>query len=228
MFIRVDLPAPFSPSKAWTSPLSTSRSMWSFARTPGNCLVIPRSSRAASAMSGDPNPETREGGHQARPLDNQVELAYRAPGALTEPAMSCFCSAAMRALNAAGTFELILPSETPEFFRLKTRSVPPVRVPACAALTVKKTPVSTRLTALVRMCGPRYDWSTSTPTPQTLCSFAACSAPRPHGPATLKTTCEPAAIWFDAIDLHLSCAMKSCEYPMRVLVPGTHFAAPAR
>src|SRR2546421_994156 len=54
MFIRVDLPAPFSPRSAWTSPSTSSKSTWSLASTPGNCLVIPRSSRTAvAAMSGD-------------------------------------------------------------------------------------------------------------------------------------------------------------------------------
>ena len=47
---------------------------------------------------------------------------------------------------------------------------------------------------LVR-CGPRYDWSTSTPSPQTPASLAAARAPKPQGPATAKTTLEPAAIW---------------------------------
>ena len=44
MLISVDLPAPFSPSSACTSPARTSRSMRSLATTPGNTLVIPRSS----------------------------------------------------------------------------------------------------------------------------------------------------------------------------------------
>jgi hypothetical protein len=34
IFIRVDLPAPFSPTRAWISPSATSRSMWSLATTP--------------------------------------------------------------------------------------------------------------------------------------------------------------------------------------------------
>ena len=42
--MRVDLPAPFSPSKAWTSPLLTVRSTSSLATTPGNRFVIPFSS----------------------------------------------------------------------------------------------------------------------------------------------------------------------------------------
>src|SRR6266508_2484783 len=44
MFMRVVLPAPFSPRRAWISPGSTVRSTWSLATTPGKCLVIPLSS----------------------------------------------------------------------------------------------------------------------------------------------------------------------------------------
>src|SRR6266498_1865320 len=57
MFISVDLPAPFSPSNACTSPLRRSKSTWSFASTPGNRFVIPRSSRTgvsvAATVAGD-------------------------------------------------------------------------------------------------------------------------------------------------------------------------------
>jgi hypothetical protein len=44
MFMSVVLPAPFSPSSAWTSPLFTVRSTPSTATTPGHPLVMPRSS----------------------------------------------------------------------------------------------------------------------------------------------------------------------------------------
>src|SRR5258706_14316364 len=53
MFIKVDLPAPFSPSKAWTSPGRTSRSMASLATRPGNSLVIPTSSTFGPAAPAD-------------------------------------------------------------------------------------------------------------------------------------------------------------------------------
>src|ERR1700733_10123393 len=43
--ISVDLPAPFSPSSAWTSPANTSKSTRSFATTEPNFFVIPLSSR---------------------------------------------------------------------------------------------------------------------------------------------------------------------------------------
>src|SRR3954462_7273752 len=51
MLISVDLPAPFSPSKACTSPRRRSKSMWSLASTPGNCFVIPRSSSTGAAST---------------------------------------------------------------------------------------------------------------------------------------------------------------------------------
>ena len=41
MFISVDLPAPFSPSSACTSPLRRSKSTWSFATMPGEPLGDP-------------------------------------------------------------------------------------------------------------------------------------------------------------------------------------------
>src|SRR5439155_15916876 len=49
MFISVDFPAPFSPSRACTSPSLRSKSTWSLASTPGNRFVMPRSSRTAGA-----------------------------------------------------------------------------------------------------------------------------------------------------------------------------------
>src|SRR4051794_4672989 len=64
MFISVDLPAPFSPSKACTSPRRRSKSTWSFARTPGKRLVIPRSSRtgvSVAATVGGDSTERRSG-----------------------------------------------------------------------------------------------------------------------------------------------------------------------
>src|SRR4051794_14295326 len=67
MFISVDLPAPFSPSSACTSPWSRSKPTLSFASTPGNCFVIPRSSRTgAAAMGGDS--VTERAGLAARPF----------------------------------------------------------------------------------------------------------------------------------------------------------------
>src|SRR5436190_10899919 len=48
MFIRVLLPAPFSPSRAWISPGRTLKSTASLARTPGKALTMPRASSAGT------------------------------------------------------------------------------------------------------------------------------------------------------------------------------------
>src|SRR5947208_3372718 len=48
IFESVDLPAPFSPSRAWTSPGRASKSTWSLASTPGKRLVIPRMATAGT------------------------------------------------------------------------------------------------------------------------------------------------------------------------------------
>src|SRR4051794_23878846 len=56
MFISVDLPAPFSPSSACTSPRFSSKWTWSLATTPGKRFVMPLSSRRGASsvirMSG--------------------------------------------------------------------------------------------------------------------------------------------------------------------------------
>src|SRR3990172_10243459 len=44
MFMRVDLPAPFSPRRQWTSPLCNDRVTSLLATTPGNVFVIPMTS----------------------------------------------------------------------------------------------------------------------------------------------------------------------------------------
>ena len=56
IFIRVDLPAPFSPTRACTSPLRTSRWTLCSARTPGKLLPMPSS---LSRTSPAPCPEER-------------------------------------------------------------------------------------------------------------------------------------------------------------------------
>src|SRR5215210_5265999 len=65
MFMRVDLPAPFSPRSPCTSAFASSKSISSFATTPGNRFVIPRSSRrGASAMGW----KRKGGGQPPTPL----------------------------------------------------------------------------------------------------------------------------------------------------------------
>ncbi|CDX36333.1 hypothetical protein MPLDJ20_20514 [Mesorhizobium plurifarium] len=50
-FMRVDLPAPFSPTTAWTVPNFTAKLTFESAFTPGNVLLMPRMSRAQSATT---------------------------------------------------------------------------------------------------------------------------------------------------------------------------------
>src|SRR3954453_4528108 len=49
-FMRVDLPAPFSPQIAWISPRRTASETFSSALTPGKVLVMERISRMLSSM----------------------------------------------------------------------------------------------------------------------------------------------------------------------------------
>src|SRR5581483_7385833 len=84
MFMRVVLPAPFSPSRAWISPGSTVRLMWSFATTPGKPLEISFSSRRTFAR---PLPAVRPGcpPPQSLPLRSQRRGAPVGPGAPLAP-----------------------------------------------------------------------------------------------------------------------------------------------
>src|SRR5689334_17134188 len=59
--ISVDLPAPFWPSRQCTSPALTSRSTPSSARTPGNCLTIPRITRRDAESDDDRGTEASWG-----------------------------------------------------------------------------------------------------------------------------------------------------------------------
>src|SRR4051812_16869022 len=70
MFESVDLPAPFSPSSACTSPSAASKCTPSFATTPGNRFVMSRSSTAAAIEKGRTGP---------RPRPPATRLALRAP-----------------------------------------------------------------------------------------------------------------------------------------------------
>src|ERR1700761_8372119 len=64
MFIRVDLPAPFSPSRAWMVPGAMERSMWSLATRLPKRFVMPcssRSTRPPHPLYGTGNAEFRPG-----------------------------------------------------------------------------------------------------------------------------------------------------------------------
>ena len=102
------------------------------------------------------------------------------------PVMIALRTLSSRRRTRRGTFGLILPSPTPLLRRLKVVFSPVVNLPRTSSRMESKTVLSNMLMALVRMCRPRKDWSTSTPIPQTLFSFAARRAPRPHAPASLR------------------------------------------
>src|SRR5437667_1084277 len=51
MLMSVDLPAPFSPNRTWTSPDLRSKSTRSSACTPGNHLLTPRRRRSGGASA---------------------------------------------------------------------------------------------------------------------------------------------------------------------------------
>src|SRR5437867_2108828 len=101
-------------------------------------------------------------------------------------------------------------AETDPPFRREKREVRPVlKVPRTSSSIVSKTATSSLFTALVRMCRPRWDWSTSTPIPQIPYSVAASSAPSPQALATWNTTRDPFAIWLRATDLPFTGSRKS-------------------
>ncbi len=86
--MSVDLPAPFSPSKACTSPRRTSNETPSLATTPGNSLRMSRISRTRSSATGCFLQENEEGGPEGPPSHNRFVLCYlRTAGGLSLPLM---------------------------------------------------------------------------------------------------------------------------------------------
>src|SRR6266571_1112016 len=76
--MSVDLPAPFSPQSARTSPLPTVRLTLSNATTPGNRLAIPRISRRGAVVIrrvGEKLPLK----HQARSTELQCSSKHQTP-----------------------------------------------------------------------------------------------------------------------------------------------------
>src|SRR5213075_1719292 len=74
MFDSVVLPAPFSPSSAWTSPAAASKSTSSLATTAGKRLVIPRSATAGGGgeACASPPPERSALGATDHAFDEPV------------------------------------------------------------------------------------------------------------------------------------------------------------
>src|SRR6266540_1580576 len=152
MFISVDLPAPFSPSRQCTSPRRTTSEMRSFASTPGNALVIPTSSTAgcsrpaSSSVVGLPVIALHDGGGAAsdrpacRSLRGSQHLQYfftafsvAVTTTLIEPLLILRCAVATLAQAEAGAL-FVLSSERP-LLAPSTKVLP--NVPALTSLIAR-------------------------------------------------------------------------------------------
>ncbi len=88
MFMSVDLPAPFSPRSACTSPRRTSRSTSSLATVPGNSLRMPRISRTSSSViSAILTSGTEGAGTGPAPSRCASRIYWMAVGTLSLPLM---------------------------------------------------------------------------------------------------------------------------------------------
>src|SRR6266498_2757347 len=89
MFDRVVLPAPFSPSRAWTSPAAASKETSSFATTPGKRFVILAMRTAGGGEApGEPAPLSfiaSTGGASPIGLAGWLDLRHGPDDALDEP-----------------------------------------------------------------------------------------------------------------------------------------------
>src|SRR5437870_7249740 len=92
MLDSVVLPAPFSPSSAWTSPAAASKSTCSFATTAGNRFVIPRSATAGGggeACASPPELSTLGAtDHASDEPVHRVEVLDREPLPLLDPELA--------------------------------------------------------------------------------------------------------------------------------------------
>ena len=166
----------------------------SFASRPTDLSSVSprRSDDAASARSR----RNAAGGLEARPLDccatssvlpdgaRRLDLAR---GEVLLPLAEQRVQPARRRLR---TVVLTLPKPTPLFFDVEDgcRRRPSTCLALASWIVLEDARRRPSSCALVRMWLPRKPWSASTPMPQSLLSFAACSAPRPQPPATWKTT----------------------------------------
>src|SRR5579884_1229399 len=114
------------PEQRMHLPRRTSNETASLATTPGNSLRIPRISRTSSSVN--PAPKRLRGRARARPLICCADYLSTA-GGLSFPEMIFALKLFITAIHDFLTFGLILPTPTPLFFRLKTRSLPPLNLP---------------------------------------------------------------------------------------------------
>src|SRR5437879_6613067 len=92
MLDSVVLPAPFSPSSAWTSPAAASKSTCSLATTAGNRFVIPRSATAGGggeAWASPPGLSTLGAtDHASDEPVHRIEVLDGQPLSLLDPELS--------------------------------------------------------------------------------------------------------------------------------------------
>ena len=87
------------------------------------------------------------------------------------PEINCSLISSIRSMNSCGTSGLDLADADALVLEVEDSVGAPLNSPSTTDLEARNTDWSTRLTALVRMCGPRLDWSRSTPIPH----LSACA-----------------------------------------------------
>src|SRR2546428_2900730 len=86
MLMSVDLPAPFSPNRTWTSPDLRSKSTRSSACTPGNHLLTPRRRRRGGAPApASQAPQTRTSVDPPPGPPTTPEVRFKSGGASGDP-----------------------------------------------------------------------------------------------------------------------------------------------
>ena len=142
MFISVDLPAPFSPSSACTSPLAQVEVdvvVREDAREALRDAAQLEDGRVGGGghSRGDSTEERRGRARAARPLRGAISVLLDLRRRLDLAGDDLRAERATFFRTEAGTFGLILPRPTPPFFRLKVRSLPPLNWPFCAPLMAR-------------------------------------------------------------------------------------------
>src|SRR5947208_8859439 len=82
--MRVDLPAPFSPTSAWISPRRSSKRQLRSAWTPGKSLLIPSISTSSSPTASDTTPPIRTDRGRRRSATAPRPLLARSFGLLVQ------------------------------------------------------------------------------------------------------------------------------------------------
>ena len=154
MFISVDLPAPFSPSSACTSPFAQVEAdvvVGHDAREPASSHGASRGRSARSAigaryyglqrMRGEGARPWRRGGRAAaRPSLDPVDSTLLLSGALILPAaMQLRDCGQLGMISVTGALMLIRPKPTPPFLTVKSASLPPANLPSFLVLRPRKT-----------------------------------------------------------------------------------------